>query len=216
MIRLVRLWGQLHMFLQKFSILLLQHLGEWLFFQLSHTFILDCIIIAINTKYWSSVFLLIYLFILKQYLVLILHLVRSFFFWLNLYCIRRITSFFLFWTYQNRNDLWALGCTLYQMLSGTSPFKDASEWLIFQRIIARDIRFPDYFSEEARDLIDRLLVSYNLSCGSLRVRVSMLWLYMLNYYCSLKYCFFPLSIELFFFAIGKKIDYKHWRGKSTN
>ncbi|KAJ7974968.1 3-phosphoinositide-dependent protein kinase [Quillaja saponaria] len=55
------------------------------------------------------------------------------------------------------NDLWALGCTLYQMLSGTSPFKDASEWLIFQRIIARDIRFPDYFSEEARDLIERLL-----------------------------------------------------------
>ncbi|XP_025015677.1 3-phosphoinositide-dependent protein kinase 1 isoform X4 [Ricinus communis] len=56
------------------------------------------------------------------------------------------------------NDLWALGCTLYQMLSGTSPFKDASEWLIFQRIIARDIRFPNYFSEEARDIIDRLLV----------------------------------------------------------
>ncbi|XP_057980853.1 3-phosphoinositide-dependent protein kinase 2 isoform X2 [Malania oleifera] len=55
------------------------------------------------------------------------------------------------------NDLWALGCTLYQMLSGTSPFKDASEWLIFQRIIARDIRFPNYFSEEARDLIDHLL-----------------------------------------------------------
>ncbi|KAI5648512.1 hypothetical protein M9H77_34517 [Catharanthus roseus] len=55
------------------------------------------------------------------------------------------------------NDLWALGCTLYQMLSGTSPFKDASEWLIFQRIIARDIRFPNYFSEDARDLIDRLL-----------------------------------------------------------
>ncbi|XP_059665999.1 3-phosphoinositide-dependent protein kinase 1-like isoform X2 [Cornus florida] len=55
------------------------------------------------------------------------------------------------------NDLWALGCTLYQMLSGSSPFKDASEWLIFQRIIARDIRYPNYFSEEARDLIDRLL-----------------------------------------------------------
>ncbi|XAR52299.1 Non-specific serine/threonine protein kinase [Bertholletia excelsa] len=55
------------------------------------------------------------------------------------------------------NDLWALGCTLYQMLSGTSPFKDASEWLIFQRIIARDIKFPSYFSEEARDLIDHLL-----------------------------------------------------------
>ncbi|XP_047170697.1 3-phosphoinositide-dependent protein kinase 1-like isoform X1 [Vigna umbellata] len=55
------------------------------------------------------------------------------------------------------NDLWALGCTLYQMLSGTSPFKDASEWLIFQRIVARELRFPDYFSDEARELIDRLL-----------------------------------------------------------
>ncbi|XP_020093549.1 3-phosphoinositide-dependent protein kinase 2-like isoform X1 [Ananas comosus] len=55
------------------------------------------------------------------------------------------------------NDIWALGCTLYQMLSGSSPFKDASEWLIFQRIIARDLRFPEYFSDEARDLIDKLL-----------------------------------------------------------
>ncbi|GMP84548.1 hypothetical protein CsSME_00038034 [Camellia sinensis var. sinensis] len=34
------------------------------------------------------------------------------------------------------NDLWELGCTVYQMLSGTSPFKDA---------------------KEARDLIDQLL-----------------------------------------------------------
>ncbi|KAL8136556.1 hypothetical protein V2J09_002557 [Rumex salicifolius] len=55
------------------------------------------------------------------------------------------------------NDLWALGCTLYQMLSGISPFKDASDWLIFQKIIARDLSFPNYFSDEARDLIDRLL-----------------------------------------------------------
>ncbi|CAM8914320.1 unnamed protein product [Rhodiola kirilowii] len=55
------------------------------------------------------------------------------------------------------HDPWALGCTLYQMLSGTPPFNDASEWLIFQRIIARDLRFPNYFSDEAKNLIDRLL-----------------------------------------------------------
>jgi serine/threonine protein kinase len=68
----------------------------------------------------------------------------------------------------DRNDLWALGCTLYQMLSGSSPFKDASEWLIFQRIIARDLKFPEYFSDEARDLIDKLLVCADkyLLCGS--------------------------------------------------
>ncbi|XP_057869869.2 3-phosphoinositide-dependent protein kinase 2 isoform X2 [Cryptomeria japonica] len=55
------------------------------------------------------------------------------------------------------NDLWALGCTLYQMLSGISPFKDASEWLTFQRVMDRKFEFPDYFSSEARDLIDCLL-----------------------------------------------------------
>lgn len=53
------------------------------------------------------------------------------------------------------------------MLSGTSPFKDASEWLIFQRIIARDVKFPDYFSNESRDLIDQLLVSYTCPSGEL-------------------------------------------------
>ncbi|EHA8589384.1 hypothetical protein COCNU_scaffold009510G000010 [Cocos nucifera] len=63
------------------------------------------------------------------------------------------------------NDLWALGCTIYQMLSGSSPFKDASEWLIFQRIIARDLEFPAYFSDEARDLIDKLLVAFGYPNG---------------------------------------------------
>jgi hypothetical protein len=50
------------------------------------------------------------------------------------------------------------------MLSGSSPFKDASEWLIFQRIIARDLKFPEYFSAEARDLVDKLLVCLNTYC----------------------------------------------------
>lgn len=59
----------------------------------------------------------------------------------------------------DRNDLWALGCTIYQMLSGTPPFKDESEWLIFQRITARDLNFTDVFSNQAKDLIDKLLVS---------------------------------------------------------
>lgn len=55
------------------------------------------------------------------------------------------------------------------MLSGTSPFKDASEWLIFQRIIARDVKFPDYFSDASRDLIDQLLVSYTCLSGKLKI-----------------------------------------------
>lgn len=82
--------------------------------------------------------------------------------------------------YVNSNDLWALGCTLYQMLSGTSPFKDASEWLIFQRIIARDIRFPNYFSDEARDLIDRLLVSYKVIASRFSFSSNMLYFFFLS------------------------------------
>ncbi|KAK8952506.1 3-phosphoinositide-dependent protein kinase 2 [Platanthera zijinensis] len=55
------------------------------------------------------------------------------------------------------SDHWALGCTLYQMLSGTSPFQDSSDFLVFKRIKARNIKFPSYFSDEATDLIDKLL-----------------------------------------------------------
>ena len=43
------------------------------------------------------------------------------------------------------------------MLSGISPFKDASEWLTFQMVMKRKFEFPDYFSPEATNLIDFLL-----------------------------------------------------------
>ncbi|KAI9023052.1 kinase-like domain-containing protein [Phycomyces nitens] len=55
-------------------------------------------------------------------------------------------------------DLWAFGCVLFQMLSGKSPFKAPTDYLIFQNIKNLEYSIPDYFPDDARDLIQRLLV----------------------------------------------------------
>ncbi|CAI5982624.1 unnamed protein product [Closterium sp. NIES-64] len=54
-------------------------------------------------------------------------------------------------------DLWALGCIIYQMLAGVPPFKGASEYLCFQKILSRDLTVPNHFSNEARSLVNCLL-----------------------------------------------------------
>eukprot|EP00878_Enallax_costatus_P040720 GHUV01047074.1.p1 GENE.GHUV01047074.1~~GHUV01047074.1.p1 ORF type:complete len:291 (+),score=88.91 GHUV01047074.1:747-1619(+) len=54
-------------------------------------------------------------------------------------------------------DLWALGCIIYQMLTGLPPFKGASEYLTFQLIASRSVVFAEDFPPVAEDLVDRLL-----------------------------------------------------------
>ncbi|MCL4122502.1 UNVERIFIED_CONTAM: hypothetical protein GTU68_021982, partial [Idotea baltica] len=55
-------------------------------------------------------------------------------------------------------DLWALGCIIYQMVSGLPPFNDPSEYLITKQILKLDYVFPDLFDEDAKDLVQKLLV----------------------------------------------------------
>lgn len=57
------------------------------------------------------------------------------------------------------SDLWALGCIVYQMVVGYSPFQSGSEDQTFQMILATQYDMPEDVSEEARDLISKLLVS---------------------------------------------------------
>lgn len=54
-------------------------------------------------------------------------------------------------------DLWALGCIIYQMISGLPPFRAGSEYLIFQKILERDLSFPDGFNRVAKDLVQSLI-----------------------------------------------------------
>jgi 3-phosphoinositide dependent protein kinase-1 len=55
-------------------------------------------------------------------------------------------------------DLWALGCIIYQMFTGTTPFKDKTDYLIFLRIQNLNYTMPDNIPEEVKNLIKALLV----------------------------------------------------------
>jgi cGMP-dependent protein kinase len=56
-------------------------------------------------------------------------------------------------------DYWALGCLVYELLVGTTPFQDQQQPKIFEKIIHCDkhLHFPEDFDVDARDLIKRLL-----------------------------------------------------------
>ncbi|KAG4071171.1 hypothetical protein HA402_001161 [Bradysia odoriphaga] len=55
-------------------------------------------------------------------------------------------------------DIWALGCIIYQMISGLPPFRAGTEYLIFQKILKLDLTFPEGFDETAKDLVQKLLL----------------------------------------------------------
>lgn len=54
-------------------------------------------------------------------------------------------------------DLWALGCIIYQMISGLPPFRAGTEYLIFQKVLKVDMTFPDGFDSTANDLVSQLI-----------------------------------------------------------
>ncbi|CAM9351095.1 unnamed protein product, partial [Ectocarpus fasciculatus] len=59
-------------------------------------------------------------------------------------------------------DMWAVGCVVYQLLTGASPFHTASEYLTFNCILAHcdgsePLKFTDTIDETAQNLISQLI-----------------------------------------------------------
>lgn len=55
------------------------------------------------------------------------------------------------------SDIWAFGCILYQFIAGKPPFRGATDYLIFQKILKREMEFPEGFDEDGKALIDLVL-----------------------------------------------------------
>ena len=56
-------------------------------------------------------------------------------------------------------DIWATGIILFAMLCGYLPFDDKDNNVLFKKILECKINFPKYLSENAKDLLKKILVT---------------------------------------------------------
>jgi len=54
-------------------------------------------------------------------------------------------------------DVWALGISLYMMLTGTQPFYSDSLTELFNKIMTSPVYYPDFLSDSSKDLLSKML-----------------------------------------------------------
>ena len=55
-------------------------------------------------------------------------------------------------------DVWSTGIILFAMLCGYLPFEDKNNDILFDKILECNLEFPEFLSEESKDLISKILV----------------------------------------------------------
>jgi len=60
--------------------------------------------------------------------------------------------------YTTAVDWWSFGALLYEMISGLPPFFSQDVQVMYRRIIKEELSFTEMFSEDAMDLLEKLLI----------------------------------------------------------
>ena len=61
--------------------------------------------------------------------------------------------------YGVKYDIWSTGIILFYLLCGYPPFMDKNKDILFQKIIECKVEYPNFISDEAKDLMSRILVA---------------------------------------------------------
>ena len=58
------------------------------------------------------------------------------------------------------SDVWAFGCILFQILTGKPPFRAATDYLTFQKILKLSYELPEDVDADAKSFIEGVLVRH--------------------------------------------------------